>query len=948
MSLPRKLTLRARLVAGLLFAVAILAAGSFGFQRKVAERRPDDGISWSGEKTARPEVGWVRGESPAELTGIRPGDRLISVNGFAIHGLAEIPGILWDLPEGETAIYLISRDGHLQEFPVVIEYRAATGTLYSYLAIVGLFFLVTGLVVWIRMATDPLASIFFLFCCGQFLLLTFSPTGKAEPFDWVLYWGDLIGRLFTPALILHLALRFPRQPGSRFRFPYPVYIPAALLFLANLYLVGFGGILNFSNPVAALRGKDRFEILVTAVFLLLACGRGVLTYVRSPDSLGQYHLRWVGFGAAVGLLPFTFLYLVPRGINFPGFGGWELSALSLVLLPLFLAAAIAGSRMVELEYFLKKGVTYLAIGFFIIAVFLAASILLTNLLGSYLEAPDRLASALAAVTAGLLVPGVRRLANSLIDHLFYSSRYDLRRTLIEFGRELNGFHDLSDLVTAFTERIRESLGVAESRILVRDGIDIRFRTVPSNQANDRPDGQDEVLEIPAVLSPLLEGEFLTLSGNEGPLGDWIPPTAGGPFPLWIPMRVGGKVTALLAARGEGDGARIPREDRDLLVALCGQAAGALESARLQGELQERVREVERLRQFSEGILDSSRVGIMVVDPDLTIRAWSGAMTGLFGLPRRRAVGRPASDFFPAGFLARIGLDGIGNGANWGQRLSRYSLKTPGRGEIRVNVNVSRMNPRAGSPGGTVVTVDDVTDQVRMEEQLAQKEKLAAVGMLAAGVAHEVNTPLTGISSYAQMLLKGRRNRQEELRMLQQIDSQAFRASEIANRLLDLAGSDGDLHETVGIGEVVEETLALFGPQIRNRGIRLETRIVADGLAVVGNRGRLQQVLLNLLWNAVEAMPDGGSLEVSVGRQGTEAFIEVRDSGKGISRENLSRIFDPFFTTKRGGGGTGLGLSVSYGIVEEHGGRLKVESRSGTGARFTVRLPTVAATARKVG
>jgi signal transduction histidine kinase len=185
-------------------------------------------------------------------------------------------------------------------------------------------------------------------------------------------------------------------------------------------------------------------------------------------------------------------------------------------------------------------------------------------------------------------------------------------------------------------------------------------------------------------------------------------------------------------------------------------------------------------------------------------------------------------------------------------------------------------------------------------------------------------------------------------MLQQIDSQAFRASEIANRLLDLAGSDGDLHETVGIGEVVEETLALFGPQIRNRGIRLETRIVADGLAVVGNRGRLQQVLLNLLWNAVEAMPDGGSLEVSVGRQGTEAFIEVRDSGKGISEENLSRIFDPFFTTKRGGGGTGLGLSVSYGIVEEHGGRLKVESRSGTGARFTVRLPTVAATVRKVG
>jgi signal transduction histidine kinase len=184
-------------------------------------------------------------------------------------------------------------------------------------------------------------------------------------------------------------------------------------------------------------------------------------------------------------------------------------------------------------------------------------------------------------------------------------------------------------------------------------------------------------------------------------------------------------------------------------------------------------------------------------------------------------------------------------------------------------------------------------------------------------------------------------------MLKQIEAQAFRASEIANRLLDLARSDGDLHEIVPVNSLVRETLALFGPQVRGKRIEIEADL-AELPDLIGNRGRLQQVLLNLLWNAVDAMPDGGRIDVSTRRRGREVCIAVRDSGVGIPAEVLPRLYDPFFSTKRRRGGTGLGLSVSYGIVEEHGGRFEVDSEPGGGTDFRVYLPCVTARARQAG
>jgi two-component system NtrC family sensor kinase len=236
--------------------------------------------------------------------------------------------------------------------------------------------------------------------------------------------------------------------------------------------------------------------------------------------------------------------------------------------------------------------------------------------------------------------------------------------------------------------------------------------------------------------------------------------------------------------------------------------------------------------------------------------------------------------------------------------------------------------------------EDITARARLEEQLQISDKMASIGLLAAGVAHEVNTPLTGISSYTQMLLEEMAADDPRRAILEKIESQSRRASSIANSLLNFARPERSTFEELSVNDTVLEVVRLFEPQIRGRGIRVETSLAESLPAVHGHKGKLQQVLLNLLLNARDAVEEGGKVVVSTSLRGGAVSVEVLDDGVGIAEEDLPRIFDPFFTTKGSGKGTGLGLSISYGIVREHDGEMSVESSPGEWTRFRVELPAV--------
>jgi signal transduction histidine kinase len=283
----------------------------------------------------------------------------------------------------------------------------------------------------------------------------------------------------------------------------------------------------------------------------------------------------------------------------------------------------------------------------------------------------------------------------------------------------------------------------------------------------------------------------------------------------------------------------------------------------------------------------------------------------------------------------LGAVAVGGRANGG--APHLLEEQPGR-EIVVNIAIAPLVTKDLQQIGRLIILDDITERDELERRLVQADKLSSIGLLAAGVAHEVNTPLAVISTYAQMLGKQVSEDEHKSRLLDKIAKQTFRASEIVNSLLNFSRTSPTTFDELDLNRVIQESLVLIEHQMEKAGIKVQLDLEEHIPLIKGNSGKLQQVFLNLFLNARDAMGAGGTLTVRTRRSGETVGIEVSDTGHGIQPENLSRIFDPFFTTKAIRKGTGLGLSVTYGIVREHNGVIEVESQPGEGTRFRLEFP----------
>ena len=226
----------------------------------------------------------------------------------------------------------------------------------------------------------------------------------------------------------------------------------------------------------------------------------------------------------------------------------------------------------------------------------------------------------------------------------------------------------------------------------------------------------------------------------------------------------------------------------------------------------------------------------------------------------------------------------------------------------------------------------------MQQQLVQSGKLAAIGELAAGVAHEINNPLFAILGLTEFLLKEAEPGSKALQRLELIQQTGLEIKEIVRALLDFARENAEERHVVPLEDVVQSTVDLVRRTNAHKGVELIDSYDASGAPVTASPNQLKQIFLNLIANARQAMPNGGTVRVDVRQDGDWVTATVSDDGPGIEAAVLERIFEPFFTTKRATGGTGLGLSVSLGIAEAHGGSLTASSEPGRGATFTLRLP----------
>ncbi|MBI5836548.1 MAG: PAS domain-containing protein [Candidatus Eisenbacteria bacterium] len=361
-------------------------------------------------------------------------------------------------------------------------------------------------------------------------------------------------------------------------------------------------------------------------------------------------------------------------------------------------------------------------------------------------------------------------------------------------------------------------------------------------------------------------------------------------------------------------------------------------------------DTQQVRQILPQLIDALSDAVVVVDGAHRVVAANRRYLEAFGLRRDQVVG----------VRCRLALncpeaEAPGEGAQCAA-CDVLELKEPRR-LIRNLPDASgaqrrweaTMNPVLDETGEVTHVVEvwrDISERSRLESQLSHSERLASLGILAAGVAHEVNNPLASVMAGVESLQRwlGRspgmdpEARAEAAEVLTLLEREARRCHETTDKLLLLAQPYRVAAGWVDFNRAVRDTLALLRYQMRKQRVDAVEELDGDVPTIWAREGGIRSVCMNLCMNAVQAMPSGGTLTLRTRRQGRSVVLEVQDSGPGISQEHLDRIWDPFFTTKPVGQGTGLGLSITQRIVVRHGGNIHVVSRPGEGARFVVELP----------
>jgi signal transduction histidine kinase len=988
----------------LFIALLALASGAFNLRDRLNQKVVlTDGVVWRDDAELGVVADRVEPGSPAAKESIRRGDVLIGISptgsgdDFEVIEKAQHVQMYLDLAKDlagdrnpATLSYWIEKRNDTGEIAMregiadVKPVPRPTNTLRGlYLAVVGLIYLAIGVYFLLRQARAPFVTHFFLLCLLAFMAHFYSPTEEMRmQFDKAIDFADAVALILLAPMFIHFAARYPAraQLFSRRRWLVgALYLPSVILIVAEIWL-RFSALRNLLpvSPLNARAWLSKTELLFFAASLIASAIMLVRTFRQAPNIVVRQQLKWVMWGMGVASALFASFYLPSFFTDSAVSDSLELISLSpLALIPLTLGYSIARFRLTDVDVVMRRSFAY------IIATLSVAALFGTVMAVSYeslrlqlSQEASLLIAAIAMSVLAMLFAPVKNWLQERIDRIFYGEKYDYRVTLQDFGRTLASTTELDPLLDSLMRRLKEVFSVERLAIFVED------ESEPSGFRAVRLEGLDREITLPADFLSLLR-ERTDSSGivrvessdaeEDSITGRLITPAESLSrrlFSYFVPCGSRSRIVAVLALGRSTDGALLSSEDTDLLRAISGYVAVAIENALLLEEQATRAKELARLKEFNENIIESINVGVMVINLSGRITNWNGALEEIYGLSRDETIGRRITEVFDTEMLRALrelmarsqwknghhnGVNGNGNGngsystnafanGSAGEPVNIYKFRARSADDrdLTLNISLAPLQSKTSEIEGTLVAIEDVTERIRLEEQLQQSDKLSSIGLLAAGVAHEVNTPLTGISSYSQMLMQQIPETDPRHQLLEKIHRQTSRASSIVNNLLNFSRVSDARLVPVALNQVLDDTIQLLEAQLRNTEIEVIRNYEPSLPLAPGNAAKLQQVFMNLILNARDAMPNGGRLEIATESNPDSILISFRDTGIGIAADHLAKIYDPFFTTKQIGKGTGLGLAVSYGIIRDHGGHIAVESQPGEGTVFQISLPLVTA------
>lgn len=873
----------------------------------------------SGILLTREESGFrVRVAGAAEAVGLKAGDLLLLVDGAEARALDEP---LRALEDGERELTVL-RDGE----PLRLSGRIGPSpwdTRYLLLLLVGLAFVVSaGLV--LRTApdeADPASA--FLFAGFAFTAATVLVVTPAPPYDALFRATTVledVARAFLPAFLLAFLFRFPRRAA---RVPTALFfVPAGALALLALQ--------TYLRPpardvdaTALVERLDRLQQAALLLAVVVAVARLVSLASRRLDLLAEKQVRFLLAGTAGGLLPVVLLDFLPRLLGAPIPVVSSFSIVPLVLVPASFLAALTRYRLWDVEILTRETAALLGAAFLGAGLFSLAQVVD---LGDVLPGIPY-GRGLVEAGAGLLIAltffPVRRGLSTALARVQYGERFGERQELLAVVRELARPRRLAEIGPLLAERVTAGLGVPRAALLLA-------LTGGRLDAAALDGGEPLFLEELPPEALARTTRLSRLAFNENPTVAVARIRRAG-FRTISPLLLPGGLLGLFAVADRGGRDPLSAEDVELLETVLASAALAVDHARLYGELEEQAERYRRLKQFHEDVVTGSPAAIVATDEEGRISSCNPAFARLIGDGAGDLAGRPVAEVLPEGVRGATAP-------------ARVEVALGGAPRV-LDVAVSPFPGAREGSAARVWVLSDATEVARLEKSLAERDRLSALSNLSAGVAHEVNTPLTGVASFARLLLDETPEGDPRRPIVEKIERQAFRAARLVGSLLDLArGRPRDL-APLEPAELVKEACRSLEDEMRGRRVNVDVSVAPSVPRVLGHGDALVQVLVNLLKNAIDAVSlpregrEGpGLVRISAARAGETVRFTVDDDGPGLSREEQERVFAPFHTTKGRQGGVGLGLAIAGDIIRAHGGSLTVESSPGQGARFTVSLP----------
>ena len=629
-----------------LLSVAAVAFAWINFQKDRESFTPYDGVWWL-ENGDHLQAKRVDVNGPGEKAGIKQGDFVIAVDGRPVSDVGSLERQIYRTGVWSKSTYSLVRQGIPIEAPLILV--PADRSLYIGLRLIALVYLGIGLYVLLRRWTAPKSTHFYIFCLVSFVFYSFHYTGKLNDFDWIIYWANVTAWMLQPALFLHFSLTFPeRQPvlnGRRWLIP-AIYVPGAVILAMQIAAV------RWLRPSEALRfNLDRLQMVYLAGYFVAATFVLWYSYRHSSSAVLKQQMKWVTRGTVLSVAPFTLFYVLPYLFGGVPTTGMRVSVLSLVFLPLTFGYAIFRYRLMDVDLIFKRGMAYTIAAGSITAAYFAAIGGISEVFHKSFPSAGPIGLVIAIAVTALLFDPFKNWVQDYLDKIFYKKRYDYRKTLIEFGRDLNSETDLDKMLSSIIDRISHTLMVDRLAIFLANPerpdrfmlaksygiahigeLDLDFLHV------ERPEWQAGHLFFDNTAQAVREKPAARESIHRLDLN------------YYIPCTVMNRMIAVMGLGKTTDGDFLSTEDVQLLEALAGYIGIAVQNARLYRSLESKMAQYERLKEFSENIVESISVGVLAVDLEDRVESWNSQMEVMYALPRAEVLGRSLRDVFPPAFF----------------------------------------------------------------------------------------------------------------------------------------------------------------------------------------------------------------------------------------------------------------------------------------------------------